>query len=1141
MTAARGLVGRDERGSGTIRILQLEDSRLDAELEHDALAEGGIDCEIERVQTRSEFSAALQKGGFDLILADYALPGFDGLSALEIVRGVCPEVPFILISGTLGEEAAIETLKRGATDYVLKHRLERLAPAVRRAVREFEERTERERAEQVLRKSEAEYRAMFELAGVGKAQVDPHTGRFLRVNPKLCEITGYSAEEMLRLTPSEITHPEDRERDAEGLRSMISGRTSEYSAEQRYMRKDGTTIWVEVNTTLLRDEAGRPSRAVATIQDITHRKGAEEELVWLASFPDLNPDPILETTVGGEITYLNAAARERFPDLGALGLRHPVLEGLQAVEHEIRGGGRPVVREIQVDGSAYRQMIISVPERELLRFYTADTTEQHRVQEALRQSEKRFRSLVRYASDIIMILDADGTIVYESPAVELVLGFKPEERVGLAALDFMHPDDAGPVRSKLAELLEEPGRRLSVEYRVRDRAGSWHDFEAIAVNLLDDPIIRGVVVNTRDTTKRRRAEEALRQSEERFRLLAEKTNDLICLHEPDGRYVYVSPSSKRLLGYEPDELLGADTYALFHPDDAWRIRSEAHHRVHQGRGASITYRIRKKNGEYTWFETLTEPILNDDGNVVRLQTSSRDVSDRTRAEEALRQREQLYRSVVEQSVENIFIVDPEDKRILEANAALQRSLGLTADELQDMTLYDVVAHEPGSVDDNTRRIVERGHYSVGERKYRRKDGSLLDVDVNVSLVLYGGKEAMCIVAHDITQRNRSEEDLRRSLSTLLALREAGQVLGSTLRSEEVVSRLLKIMRGVAGLTAAVISRTREDGELRIWRSEGLEGLWPRIRFSPEAERARVEVLEDQQRRLLRLRSSEHSGNNGLVLYLPLKVRDRVAGILEAYGSESLAQDDTIEVLSSLSSQAASALENAQLYEELAERERMLQDLIGKLLGAQEEERRRVAYEVHDGLAQVAAAAHQHLQAFARRHPPEAEKGRNDLQRILKLVRGTVSDARRIIANLRPTTLDDLGLVATLSLEVERLREEGYGVDYEETAGEDRLPETVEIAFYRIAQEALTNMRKHARARRVRIELLREVEEVRLVVSDDGRGFDPAAPPLESGPGERVGLAGMRERIGALGGTLRVDSRPGGGTSVVANVPLALTR
>jgi PAS domain S-box-containing protein len=667
---------------------------------------------------------------------------------------------------------------------------------------------------------------------------------------------------------------------------------------------------------------------------------------------------------------------------------------------------------------------------------------------------------------------------------------------------------------------------------------AWHHFEAIGVNLLHDSTIRGVVVNARDITERRRAEARLRESEGRFRLLAEKTNDLVCLHDLDGRYVYVTPSSKRLLGYEPEELLGIDPYALFHPDDARRIRSEAHDGLRQGRSASITYRIRKKDGEYTWFETLTEPILDEEGNVVRLQSSSRDVSDRRRAEEALRQSEQLYRSVVERSVENIFIVDAGTKRILEANVALQRSLGLTADELQDMTLYDIVAHDSSSVDENTRRILERKHYSVGERKYRRKDGSLIDVEVNVSLVPYGGKKAMCIVAHDVTQRNRSEEELRHSLSVLLALREAGQVLGSTLQSEEIVSRLLQIMRGVAGLTAAVIGRTQGDETLRIWRSDGLESLWPRIRYTPEARAARQEALDHQTQRLVRLQNPGYPGNDTLVaLYLPLHIKNRIVGVLEAYGSESLAQSDTAEVLSSLASQAASALENAQLYEELADRERALQDLIGKLFGAQEEERRRVAYEVHDGLAQVAAAAHQHLQSFARRYPPETEVARKDLQRILKLVRGTVSDARLIIANLRPTTLDDLGLVSTISLEVDRLREEGYQVEYETDLGEERFPETLEIPLYRIIQEALTNMRKHAGARRVRVELRRVNGEVRLLVSDDGKGFDPAAAPLESGPGERVGLVGMHERVGALGGTLEIDSRPGAGTSLAAAIPL----
>jgi signal transduction histidine kinase len=239
--------------------------------------------------------------------------------------------------------------------------------------------------------------------------------------------------------------------------------------------------------------------------------------------------------------------------------------------------------------------------------------------------------------------------------------------------------------------------------------------------------------------------------------------------------------------------------------------------------------------------------------------------------------------------------------------------------------------------------------------------------------------------------------------------------------------------------------------------------------------------------------------------------------------------------------AASALENAWLYKELNDRERALQNLVKRLLGAQEEERRRVAYEVHDGLAQVAVAAHQNLQAFARRYAPETEQGRRELDRILGQVRTTVSDARRVIANLRPTALDDLGLAAAISLEVERLNEEGYQVDCEEHLGEERLPREMEIALFRVAQEALTNVRKHAGTKWLKIELQRRDTEVYLEVRDFGRGFDPAALQTLGGrPGERVGFAGMRERVGMLGGELEIQSRPEAGTFVAAIIPLMRT-
>jgi signal transduction histidine kinase len=133
-----------------LTVLLLEDNPLDAELALETLRDGGFACEVERVETREAFLAAVEACGFDLILADYSLPSFDGLTALEIAREKCPDIPFLFVSGAIGEELAIETLKSGATDYVLKQRLGRLAPSVRRALREAEDRRERRRAEKQL-------------------------------------------------------------------------------------------------------------------------------------------------------------------------------------------------------------------------------------------------------------------------------------------------------------------------------------------------------------------------------------------------------------------------------------------------------------------------------------------------------------------------------------------------------------------------------------------------------------------------------------------------------------------------------------------------------------------------------------------------------------------------------------------------------------------------------------------------------------------------------------------------------------------------------------------------------------------------------------------------------------------------------
>jgi signal transduction histidine kinase/DNA-binding response OmpR family regulator len=158
-----------------LRFLLLEDSLLDAELVQVALAEGEIECEVQQVDTRSSFIQALESDRFDLILSDYALPGFDGISALAVAQSVRPEVPFIIVSGTLGEELAIETLKSGATDYILKQRLGRLVPSVKRALREAQARRDRQQAETALQESENRLRFLAEASVILTASLDYKT------------------------------------------------------------------------------------------------------------------------------------------------------------------------------------------------------------------------------------------------------------------------------------------------------------------------------------------------------------------------------------------------------------------------------------------------------------------------------------------------------------------------------------------------------------------------------------------------------------------------------------------------------------------------------------------------------------------------------------------------------------------------------------------------------------------------------------------------------------------------------------------------------------------------------------------------------------------------------------------------------
>src|SRR6516165_6076078 len=233
-----------------LRVLYLEDDIRDAELVQETLAADGIASQVRRVETETDFLDALDEGGFEIILADYTLPGFDGLSALNIAQQRWPDVPFIFVSGTLREDLAVEALKSGATDYVLKSGLPRLVPSLKRALREARERTERSHAEKALRRSEAYLAEAQRLSHTGSFRWDASSGEIYWSEEtfRIFEYDPATAPTLERLL--QCTHPDDRAQVRQLIRRAAQERQG-FDLEHRLLMADGSVKYVRV--------VGRPS------------------------------------------------------------------------------------------------------------------------------------------------------------------------------------------------------------------------------------------------------------------------------------------------------------------------------------------------------------------------------------------------------------------------------------------------------------------------------------------------------------------------------------------------------------------------------------------------------------------------------------------------------------------------------------------------------------------------------------------------------------------------------------------------------------------------------------------------------------------------------------------------------------------
>jgi PAS domain S-box-containing protein len=352
-----------------------------------------------------------------------------------------------------------------------------------------------------------------------------------------------------------------------------------------------------------------------------------------------------------------------------------------------------------------------------------------------------------------------------------------DEIAGCSLYDLMQaiPHDLADIYQSQDEKLIREGGVQVYESEVQCADGNRREFRFNKATFSDAADnVAGLIGVMVDVTDHRRIEETLRQSEEKYRELVENVNDTIYALNEMGILTYISPTVGLLGGYAPSELVGRNFSELIYEEDLPAVRG-AVQRTLSGKVESLEFRILAKSGEILWLQASGRPIFAD-GHIAGLRGVLTNTTKRKAAEIALKEGEERYHAVIEQASESIFLFDAHTGRILESNIAFQDLLGYSSEEFLGRTIYDIDLHDHKDIDVNIQNTRTLRRHVVGERLYGRKDGSIVEVEVSAAAVVYAGKEVICVVARDITERKRAREELqleRNKLKEILDAMEDG--------------------------------------------------------------------------------------------------------------------------------------------------------------------------------------------------------------------------------------------------------------------------------------------------------------------------------------------------------------------------------
>ena len=1046
--------------------------------------------------------------------------------------------------------------------------------AVRQLIGTAIEITERKAAEEVSAASAAEFRSLFEMAGVGNAEVEVPSGRFVRVNRRFCELVGYAADELVgKMTFLDITHPDDVERNLTAVTPLMQNREGHFEIEKRYIRKDGSTVWVHLTGTLMRARDGQATRLLGSVTDITERKRMEALLDVRAlqqreregrlRTSEENYRLLVEGATGFAIIRLDFGGRVSMWNVGAarilgydeaevigehfsrfftpedLAAGKPERELAQARAKEKGDDDNWLVRK---DGTRFWASGATTALRdeagELMGYakIVRDMTERRQTLEAQRESDERFRTLADNIPQLAWIADAgsEGQVHWFNRRWFDYTGTTLEEMKGSGWKSVHHPEYVERVVQKFEHHVKHC---LDWEdtFPLRGKDGQYCWFLSRMKVIRDESgaAVRMFGTNT-DITQERHMANALRESEERYRAIFDSAPVGIAHIGLDGRWVLLNDAACTITGYTRDTLTTRTVADITHPEDIEAGWAQMR-RVHAGEISrySMEKRYVREDRSIVWVH-LTVSLLRDaEGQPINFISVIQDISERKRAEVALQQNASLLSRLVDQAPIGTYVVDAEF-RLQQVNAlaapAFSRVHPLIGRDFSDVITILWGTKLGSQIVGIFRHTLETGERYISppfvEQREDLSTEQAYDWEVQ-RITLADGQYGVVCYFHEVTELQQAERALRENEARMRLATEATAVgiwewniLTNRIWWDPHMFRIY----GIASTPDGVV-------DYSDWKEAVL----------PEDLPPSEEILQDTMRR----------GGTNRRIFRILRRHDGVCCHIEAVetvrtnaqGQAEWMVGTNLDITERVQAQEhlrqltgtleAQVMERTQ---ELATSYDRLRTLAIDLTVAEQTERRRLATELHDYLAQQLVVTRMKVsQALRQDCEPEVRKILKDTDQLLHQ---SLDYTRSLVSELTPQALYERGLGAALHWLADQMRRQQIlNVEISSDAPEWPLPETESVLLFHSVRELLFNVLKHSHTDRAFVSIRHDQHVLSLTVSDHGSGFDVSK--LRHDRSDRFGLLSIRERMLALGGRFDLQSEVGKGTTASLYLPLTV--